>query len=146
VGGLRSDDRSRDGPHTPVQRQLPESRMLREALWGHLARRGQHGERDREIEARALFAEPCGSEVDRDPLERPFELRARDAAAHALLRLLACLVRESDDGEARHAALQVRLDLDRTRLQADERMGERACKHAPKLEGPNAPNAGASSE
>jgi hypothetical protein len=36
-GGLGGDDRARDRPHTPVQRQFAESRMLRKSFWRHLA-------------------------------------------------------------------------------------------------------------
>ena len=46
------------------------------------------------------------------------------------LRLLARLVREPDDGERRHAPLEVGLDLDRPRVEADERMGDGAREHA----------------
>jgi hypothetical protein len=37
ASGLGGNDRARDGPHPPVQRQLAESRMLRKTLRRHLA-------------------------------------------------------------------------------------------------------------
>ena len=52
-----------------------------------------------------------------------------DAAADAVLRLLAGAVGEPDDREARNARLEVRLDLDLARLEPDERMGDRAREH-----------------
>ena len=52
-----------------------------------------------------------------------------DAAPHAVLRLLARTVGETDDREARDPRLEMRLDLDLPRLEADERMGDRASEH-----------------
>ena len=47
----------------------------------------------------------------------------------ALLRLLAGLVREADDGEPGHAALEVGFHLHRPSLEADEGVGDGACEH-----------------
>ena len=47
-----------------------------------------------------------------------------------MLRFLAGSVREPDDRERRYAGLQVRLDFDLARLETDESMSDRACKHA----------------
>jgi hypothetical protein len=47
-----------------------------------------------------------------------------------MLGLLAGAVRESHDREAGDAGLKVRLDLDLPRLEADESMGDRACKQS----------------
>ena len=52
-----------------------------------------------------------------------------DAAADAVLRLLAGAVGEPDDREPRDAGLEVGLDLDLARLEADESVGDRACEH-----------------
>ncbi len=46
-----------------------------------------------------------------------------------MLRLLAGAVGEPDDREARHPRLEVRLDLDLPRLEADERVSDRASEH-----------------
>ena len=74
------------------------------------------------------------------------ELRARDPAPHPLLRLLARLVRQADDGESRDAALQVRFHLHGPGLEADEGMGEGTREHALTLGRANAREADASSE
>src|SRR5207253_3380062 len=87
-------------------------------------------ERDREVEARSLLPQPGRSEVDRDAPLRPLELGRGNAAADAVLRLLAGAVGETDDGEGRRLALEVRLHLHLSRLQADEGMGRDACEHA----------------
>ena len=54
-------------------------------------------------------------------------------APDPLLRLLAGAVGEPDDREGRQPALQVRLDLDPARLEADERVGDGAREHAATL-------------
>ena len=64
---------------------------------------------------------------------RPLELGRRDAAADPLLRLLAGAVGQPDDRERRRAALQVRLDLDAPRVEADERVGDGAGEHVATL-------------
>jgi hypothetical protein len=47
-----------------------------------------------------------------------------------VLRLLARAVGEADDREGRHTALEVRLDVDPTRLEPDEGVGDGAGEHA----------------
>jgi hypothetical protein len=47
-----------------------------------------------------------------------------------VLRLLAGAVGEADDREPRDARLEVGLDLDASRLEADERVGDRTSEHA----------------
>src|SRR5581483_11718191 len=68
-----------------------------------------------------------------DPALRPLELRRGDSRSDTLLRLLAGAVGEADDRERRHAALQMRLDLDAARLEADESMRDGACEHVATL-------------
>ena len=60
---------------------------------------------------------------------RPEELRRGDAAAHAMLRLLAGPVGEADDREHRLAELDVRLHLHAPGVEPDERVGEHAGEH-----------------
>jgi hypothetical protein len=127
---FRDGQRPRDRADPPIQSQLADGGVLSQPLGRKLPRRGQHRKRDREVEARAFLPERGRCEVDGDALvQRPLELRRDDAASHAVLRLLAGSVGEADDGEARHARLQVRLDVDLARLQADECMGHRAREH-----------------
>ena len=124
---------TRHGSEPAVEAELSERGVVGEAIGRQLARSSKHGERDREIEARALFPQAGRCEVDSDAAKRPLQLSACDAAANALLRLLARLVRQADDRERRHASLQVRLDLDRSRLEADYRVRERPGNHVQKL-------------
>src|SRR5207248_10018343 len=66
-------------------------------------------------------------------LARPVQLGGPDAAAHALLGLLARPVDETDERERRQATLGVRLRLDPARFEADEGKRDPACKHASTL-------------
>ena len=70
------------------------------------------------------------SEIDRDPPQRPLELRAPDPTPDALLGFLAGLVRQPDDHKCGHASLKVGLHLDGPGLEAHERMGDDARQHA----------------
>ena len=127
---LGDGERAAHGPDAAVERELADGRVLGEPLGRKLPRRRQHRERDREVEAGSFLAQTGGSEVDGDPLQRPFELRGADAAADAVLGLGAGAVGEPDDREAREAAVDVRLDLDAPRLEADERVGDGAREHS----------------
>ena len=99
---LRNRERSGDRANATVESELADRRVLREPLGRNLPRRSQHGERDREVEPRALLPQRGRREVDRyPPLQRPLERRGEDAAANAMLRLLAGAVGEADDREAR---------------------------------------------
>ena len=132
---LRDGEHAADAAQPPVERELPDRRVPLELLARHLLRRGEHGERDRQVEAGALLAQAGRREVDGDAAARPLQLGGGDAAAHALARLLARLVRQPDDRERRHLAVHVRLHLDPPRLEPDERVRDRACKHTPTLRG-----------
>jgi len=112
-----------------VECELSDRRVAVEAVAWDLVRGGQDGERDREIEARPLLAEIRGREVDGDAAPGPLELGGGDAAADAVLRLLAGAVGKADDRERRHAVRQVRFDLDAARVEPEERVGGRACEH-----------------
>src|SRR5207237_1322952 len=107
--------------------------MLGQALARNLSRRCEQRQCDRQVEARALLLQLCRREIDGRFVTGPFELGGLDAAAYALFRLLARAVDEPDERERRHAALDVRLDLDAARLEADEGERDRACKHASTL-------------
>ncbi len=129
--GNRED--AADPPQAAVERELPDRGGAVERAPRQLSRRRQHRQRDRQVEARPLLAQLRGREVDGDPAGREAQLRGGDARANALPRLLAGTVGEADDGEARDAVANVRLHVDPARLEADERMRDRACKHASTL-------------
>lgn len=128
------DERARHRAQPPVEGELAEGGVAVERFRGKLVGGSEHRERDRQIETRPLLAQRGGCEVDGDtPLGRPLELGRGDAGADALLRLLTGAVGEPDDRECRQPLLQVCLDLDTARVDADERMGDRAGEHAATL-------------
>jgi hypothetical protein len=116
-----------------IQGELAAGRMLREAVSRDLPRGRKQRKRDRKVETRALLLQLGRSKVDRRGVSRPFELRRFDAASNPLFGLLTRAVDETDDRERRHAALDVRLDLDPPRLEADEGKRDCARKHASTL-------------
>ena len=122
-----------DPAQPAVERELADRSGALERAARKLLRRGEQRKRDREVEAGALLAQLGRREIDRDPSGREGQLGGRDAAPHALPRLLAGAVGEADDREARQAVADVRLHVDPARLEPDERMGDRACEHAPRL-------------
>ena len=118
-----------DAPQPPVERELADRGGALERAARELLRRREQRERDRQVEAGALLAQLGRREVDRDAARREVQLGGGDPAANALARLLAGAVGEPDDREAGNAVANVRLDVDPSRLEADERMRDRACKH-----------------
>ena len=134
AGALRDGQGARDRSDAPVERELPDRRMVGKALRRELSRGGEHGERDREVEPGALLAERRRRGVHGDPpVERPFEGCGDDAAPDAVLRLLASPVGQPHDRESRDARLEVRLHLDPARVEPDERMRDRASEHLPTI-------------
>jgi hypothetical protein len=95
----------------------------------HLVGGAEDCEGDGKVEAGAFLPEPGRRQVDRDPARRPEELGGGDPAPDPVLRLLAGAVRETHDREPRLTELDVRLDLDPPRIEADERVGEHPCEH-----------------
>ena len=114
-GAFGSRKCARDGPEPTVERELSDRSVALEAVGRDLARGRKDSKRDRQVEVRALLAEIGRREVDGDPAPGPLELGGGNAAADAVLRLLAGAIGEPDDRERWHAVLQVRLHLDPTR-------------------------------
>ena len=134
-GALGDDQRAPDRPYPAIQSQLPHRGVLPERAGRNLVRGGENGERDRQIEAGALLAQLRGRQVDGDAPERPDQLGRDDAAAHALLGLLAGAIGQPDDRKGGNSLLQVRLDLHPPRLQPDERVGQHLREHVIRLGG-----------
>ena len=127
---LGGRDRAGDRADAPVEAELADAGVLLEPLARDLRRRGEHRQRDRQVESGPLLPQRRRREVDRDRAVGPLEESGVDAAPDAVLRLLAGAVGEPDDRERRERArAQVRLDLDAPRLEADERERDRAAEH-----------------
>jgi hypothetical protein len=135
---LRKSERASNRPQPPVKGELADGGVLGEPVAWDLTGGGEDREGDREVEARALLAEPRRREIHSDPAHRPIELGRDDSAADALLRLLARAIGEADDCERGHGTLEVRLDLDPTGVEPDERMRDRPRQHVPRLGWPSA--------
>ena len=121
-------------PQRPVKPELTDSGMAAERFWGHLPRRRQQRECDRQVESGSFLAQLGRGEVDRDARRRPLELRGRDPAAHAVLRLLAGSVGEPGDREPGDAVLDVGLDVDAARVEPDQGVGDGSCEHVVNLD------------
>ena len=130
---LRDREDAGDRADPPVEGELAVDGVPLELGAGNLTRRREHGERDRQIEPRALLAQRGGREVDGDPAVGPLALGRTDAAANTLLRLLAGAVGEPDDRERGQRTLEMRLDLDATCFETDESMRDCAREHAARL-------------
>ena len=131
TGALGDGEDSADGTDAAVEGELADDRVRRERVEWELSGCRQDREGDREIEGGSLLPEARRRQVHDDPPAGPLEFSGRDPAADALLRLLAGAAGEPDDRERRHAALEVRFDLDAPRLEAHERMRHGAGKHPP---------------
>ena len=126
---LGDREHAADPAQPAVERELADRRRALERASRQLLRRGEQRERDGQIEAGALLAQLGRREVHGDSPLREVQLRGCDPRADALPRLLARPVGEADDREARKPVANVRLDVDPPRLETDERMRDRACKH-----------------
>ena len=122
-----------DAPQPAVERELTDGGVPVELGVRKLPRRGEHGERDGQVVAGALLAQPRRREVDGDPSAWKLELGRADPGAHSLPRLRAGAVGKTDDDERRRPVPYVGLDFDTSRLEADERMRDCACEHASTL-------------
>ena len=127
-------DRAVDRAQRAAQRELAADRVRGEVVPRQLVARGEHGDGQREVEARPRLAQVRGREVGGEPLERELEPRVEHRRAHALAGLAHGAVGQSDDGERREAAAEV--DLDRDLPGGDSLDGEcgDAREHASKLD------------
>ena len=122
-----------DPAQPAVERELADGGGALERAARKLLRGGENRERDRKVEPGSLLAQLGGREVDRDPAGREAQLGGGDPGADTLAGLLAGAVGKADDREAGDAVANVSLDVDPPRLEADERMRDRACEHAASL-------------
>jgi len=72
---LGDREHSADAANASVERELADGGVSLELVRRNLTRRREHGERNREVEARSFLAQLGRREVDRDAPHRPVELR-----------------------------------------------------------------------
>jgi hypothetical protein len=116
-----------------VERQLADGSGAFERGPRQLLGRCEKCQRNRQVKAGSLLAQLGRREVHGDAAVREAQLGRGDPASDPLTRLLAGAVGETDDREAGQAVADVGFDVDAPRLESDERMRDRACKHASRL-------------
>ncbi len=131
---LRDREDPADPAQPPVEAELADRRMLRKPLGRDLPGRRQDCECDRQVEPGAFLPELRRREIHGNAPVRPIELGRSDAAPDPVLRFLHSAVDEPDDGEGGNAALDMHLNVDPARLEADEGMRDRAREHVATLD------------
>ena len=130
AGALGNGERPRRPADAAVERELADRGVLGEPLGRNLPRRASTASEIGRSNPDPSLRSAAGARLTViRRLSGHSSDGGDDAASDAVLRLLARPVGEPDDREARNARLEVRLDLDLARLEADERVGDRACEH-----------------
>jgi len=97
------------------------SRSAPRALRADLLGGGEGPYRHRQIEDRAFLLNVGGSEVDGDLAGGQFAIRVSDRRPDAFLGFLHRRVRQPHDGKRRQASADVDFDVDRIRVQPQDR-------------------------
>ena len=92
--------RARDRDQPPVQRQLAQGHAAGQFLPGHDVQRGQHGQRDWQVEMRPLLGQIGRRQVHGQPLVRQRDGQRAKGRTDAFLGLADGLVGQTHDGEA----------------------------------------------
>ena len=103
------------------QRELARELVAIECSGRDLAARREDAQRDRQVEAAALFRQVGRREVDGDLARREIEVRVLQRGAHAVARLADLGLGQPDDVDRRQPAAEVHLDVDRRRGETRER-------------------------
>ena len=98
------------GKELAFERELARERVAHDRRRGHLARRREYPDRDRQVEPGSVLAEARRSEVDDHAAERPLESGALDGRTHAVARVVHRRAGETGEDERRESATDVRLD------------------------------------
>ncbi len=82
AGAPQLSEHAAHGAHLARERQLPDQQRLVEAVRRAGARRGEHGDGDREVEGRAVLLQVRGREAQQDVPRRQLVALVRDRGAH----------------------------------------------------------------
>ena len=115
---LGGGERTAAGLEPAVERELGEQGYAVEGALRQLVRRGQDGPGNREVERRALLAQPGRGQVDDQSPEREVEARVGDRRPNALPSLGDGSVGHSDHRERGQPGPKVGLDRDPDRVDA----------------------------
>ena len=132
---LGQADRAGHRADAAVEPQLAEERPVADGLLGDDAAGDEEGHRDREVEPGADLAHGGWRQVDRDPSVGPVLPAREERGAHAVARLAAGGVGQTDDGEGRESAAEVDLDGDGVAVDAEQRRGGDEAEHGTLLGG-----------
>ena len=126
---FRDREHAANAAQPAVERKLADRCVPAQLRLRDLPRRGEHGERDRQVVAGAFLPQSGRREVDGDAPARKLELGGDDPAAHARARLGARAIGQADNRERRQAVVvHVRLHLDAAWVEPHEGVGDRACE------------------
>ena len=112
----------RNGSEISREGELTQKDDVLDVCAEELFARLQEADGDRKIEARALFFEIGGREIDRDPVHGEEEPAVFEGGAHALLALLHCGVRKPHHVVRGDALIDVRLHFNGNPFEPVERI------------------------
>jgi hypothetical protein len=126
-GGDHGGEHARDRADPSVEAELAQVHHPVDRRRLHGAGRGQHGECDAQVEARAVLGQRRGREIDGDLVVRERAPGVRRSGPDPVLRLAEGRIRKTDEDERREIRRDVRLDLDDRAVQPEQgdRVGAR---------------------
>ena len=108
-------------PDRPVQCQFADGGVIRDGIGRDRLHSAHHRQHDRQIEVAAFLRQVGGREIDGDVLVGKPQADRVEGVAYPLAAFGDRLVRQAHDGERGGPRRHADLDLDRPRLDADER-------------------------
>ena len=117
----RSGQAARHPSDAAVEGQLPEDQEIGEPVRGHVAVRRENPQSDRQVQARSLLAQVGRGQTDRDAARGHVESRVADGGAYPVGALAHRGVGQADRVDAGQAAVDVALDEQWNRFDAEER-------------------------
>lgn len=108
-----------DRAHPAVERELADEAEIGEQILLDFLCRGDHAERDRQVEARSFLFDVGRREVDRRAPARPIVAAITDRGRDAILALFHRSVGQTNDDDLRISARGVDLDFDLVGIDAE---------------------------
>src|SRR5207253_6198254 len=104
-----------------IKRELADKAEVLERRTIKLLRDGNHSESDRQIEARALFFDIGGREIDRGAAARPVIAAVGNRGGHTVAAFFDRGIRQTDDYNGGNAVRAIHLDFDFVGVDAVDR-------------------------
>ena len=118
-GMERGEQHAGRGGDPPVEAELADRDIMRQALGIGRPDRRQQAQRDRQVEMRAFLGQVGGRQVDGDPLGRQRQADRGQRGAHPLAAFGDRLVGQADDDEGGQPGGELDLHLDGARLEPE---------------------------